>query len=264
MTPLQISLVNKSTIFKDSDLPTLANALQLQVTRDFSPIWGTSAQIYWTPSGKNPTASHWPLALFDNADVANALGYHDESPTGQPLGKIFVATTLADGQKVSVTTSHELLEMLGDPYVNGANQDGSKFWATEMCDMVENDEYEIVIPSGWAGAGTSVAVSNFALPAWWQSSIPGPYDFLHKLSAPLTLTPGGYMSFLDLTQPRAGWQQVNGRMDTAAQRVRSRPHLGSRRALRNIPRTAPAGEPQRERSTYSPGIEAVAARESQP
>jgi hypothetical protein len=256
---IQVSLVNLSTIYKDVDLPILANALQIQVTRDFLPIWGIDARIFYTPTGKNPTGSHWPLALFDNADVANALGYHDESATGQPLGKIFVATTLADGQKVEVTTSHELLEMLLDPYVQDASQDGSIFWAKEACDMVENDEYLIDIPAGWNGAGTQVPVSNFGLPAWWQSAQPGPYDFLKKLTKPLTLTPGGYASFLDITKPQSGWQQINGRMETADQRVRSRPHLGSRRALRNIPREAGDDGIKRERSTYAPGTEAISA-----
>lgn len=250
---IQISLVNQSTIFKDSDLPALANALQIQVKRDFFPVWGIDAQLFYTPSGKHPTASHWPLVLFDNSDVANALGYHDESPTGQPLGKVFVATTLADGQKVEVTTSHELLEMLGDPYVNLAAQDGSIFWASEMCDMVENDEYFITIPTGWNGAGTSVPVSNFGLPDWWQTGKPGPFDFLKKLTSPLTLTAGGYMSFLDLNKPGQGWQQINGRMDSGVQKVRARPRLGSRRSLRAIARS------DRIRSTYLPDSEAIAA-----
>ena len=254
---IQVSLVNASTIYKDADLPILANALQLQVRRDFFPVWGIDAQIFYTPSRNNPTAAHWPLALLDNSDQASALGYHDESPTGQPLGKIFVATTLADGQKVEVTASHELLEMLLDPFIADAVQDGNIFWAKEAADMVENDEYMVTIPTGWVGAGTQVPVTNFGLPAWWQSAQAGPYDFLKKLTAPLTLTPGGYMSFLDLTKASQGWVQVNGRMDTVAQKVRSRPRAGSRRALRRIPRIAGPDDIKRERSTYSPSATPV-------
>jgi len=252
-SPIFISLVNQSTQYSDALLPALANALQIQVTRDFYPIWGINAKVFYTPTGKNPTASHWPLVLLDNSDQANALGYHDESTTGAPLGKIFVATTLADGEKVEVTASHEFLEMLGDPYINLAAQDGAVLWAYEMCDMVENDSYDITIPAGWAGAGTAVPVSNFALPSWWQSALPGPYDFLKKLTAPLMLTPGGYMSMLDLNKPSQGWVQINGRMDTAVQKVRARPHVGSRRLLRQIAKA------DRVRSTYTPGTDAIAS-----
>jgi hypothetical protein len=251
---IHISIVNKSTLFADADLPALANALQIQVTRDFLPAWSIDAKIYYTPSGNNPTAAHWILALMDDADQAGALGYHDVDPLGNPLGKVFVRTTLNDGQKVSVTTSHELLEMLGDPWISTADLDGNVWWAKEAADMVENDEYEITIPDGWPGAGTKVAVSNFGLLAWWNSSSAGPYDFLGKLKKPLTLTPGGYMSFLDMDHLSRGWQQVTARQLSPADKVRARPHIGSRRLLRSIPKT------ERVRSTYNPGLEAVPAR----
>lgn len=253
MTP-HISLVNKSTIYSDLDLPVLANALQIQITRDFAPAWNAGAKVFYTPSGSNPSADHWTLAILDDADQANALGYHDIGVQGQPLGKVFVRTTLADGQKVSVTASHEILEMLGDPSCTLASQDANTFWALESCDMVESDEYEIEIPAGWAGAGTRVAVSNFGLPSWWEGyRTAGPYDFLGRLTQPLTLTPGGYMSFLDLDHLSRGWQQASARTLSADAKVRARPHVGSRRMLRTIPRT------ERVRSEFAPGTEAIPA-----
>lgn len=256
-SPKKISLVNQSTLFKDADLPALANALQIQVTRDFLPAWGVGAQMFYTPSGAHPTADHWVLALLDDSDQANALGYHDKGVQGQPLGKVFVRTTLANGQKVSVTASHELLEMLGDPSCSSADQDGSIFRAKEAADMVENDEYEIEIPVGWAGAGTKVAVSNFGLLSWWDSSRTiGPWDFLGKLTGPLLMTPGGYTSLLDLTNLALGWQQVNARGMSTAEEVAARPHLGSRRALRAIPKD------KRKLSTYEPGTDAIPAQEA--
>lgn len=254
MSAVNVSLVNHSSLFADADLQNLANALQFQLIRDFAPHWNVSARMFYTPSGANPTPGHWVLVLFDDSDVANALGYHDVGPNGEPLGKVFVRTTLADGQKVSVTASHELLEMLGDPYVSTSDQDANTFWAKEACDMVENDEYDIVIPDTWPNAGTKVAVSNFGLLSWWQSSAAGPYDFLGKLTKPLTLTPGGYMSFLDLDHLSRGWQQVTAREITnPSEKVKARPHVGSRRMLRTIPKT------DRVRSTFKPGNKAIPA-----
>jgi len=58
------------------------------------------------------------MAFLDSADVQNALGYHDLTPDGLPLSKVFVQTTVQAGQKVSVTASHELAEMLVDPAIN--------------------------------------------------------------------------------------------------------------------------------------------------
>src|SRR5579863_6200667 len=115
----KISIVNRSTQFKDSDLPALTNALQLQVSGDWFKAWGSFAQLFHSKTtDPNPPSDHWVLGIFDNSDVAGALGYHDVTPTGQPLGKAFVSTTIADGGTFSVTVGHELLEMLGDPDIN--------------------------------------------------------------------------------------------------------------------------------------------------
>jgi len=46
------------------------------------------------------------------------LGITTSRPTGLPLSKVFVKSTRAVGQKVSVTACHELAEMLVDPAIN--------------------------------------------------------------------------------------------------------------------------------------------------
>ena len=250
MNTLQIALVNKATVALGVDLSALAQALQKQVSRDFAPIWQTDVNLVLLDDA---TDDYDNLILFDNADQAGELGYHDLSPKGHAYGKVFVKTSQADNESVSSVASHELLEMLLDPYVNLSAQDNATLWAYEAADMVENDEYNIVIPAGWTGAGRSVPVSNFAYPNWWQAGKPGPWDFLQRLKSPLQLTAGGYMSFLDLNRPGNGWQQINGRMDSSAQTVRSRPRAGSRRERRNIPRS------ERIISTYQPGTEAIEA-----
>jgi hypothetical protein len=259
--PIQISIANQSTLFADADLPALANALAIQIKRDVYPAWGVDAQMFYCPTGKNPPASHWVLALIDNADVAGALGYHETTPTGLPLGKAFVATTKAAGDQISVTVSHEIIEMIGDPSINltaevdDASGNPSKFYSRELCDAVEDDScgYDIVIPVGWPGAGTSVLVSDFVLPAWFQPGMPGPYAFKTALTAPFQLAVNGYIGMLDLANLAAGWQQVLPAKASLKTRLAARPHMGSRRMRRALPRS------QWMRSTYSPGTEAIAA-----
>lgn len=261
----KISIVNQSTLFKDADLPVLANALQFQVLSHFYPIHGISARIYYTPTGKNPSPDHWVLALLDDSSQANALGFHDISPDGSPLGKVFVRTTLAANEIVSTTASHELLEMILNPDVNllaefdDAQGNASRIYFREACDAVEEDQYTIIIPTGWAGAGAEVVVSNFVTPAFFESfRTTGPFDYLGLLGAPFALSPGGYMTFLDLNNLSAGWQQimarqaVSGVAEAARKRMAARPHRGSRRERRGIPRA------QWVRSTYAPGTEAIA------
>lgn len=262
-SPTKISLVNQSTLFKDADLPALANALQIQVTRDFLPAWGVGCQMFYTPTDRHPPADHWVLALLDDADVAGALGYHDVTPAGLPLGKAFVRTTITDGAQISVTVSHELLEMLADPDIARSQEvdttaGPSKFYALEVGDPVEADAlgYQITIPAGWTGAGTSILVSDFVLPAWFESfRTTGPFAFKTPLTAPFQLAAGGYLSVLDLGNLAASWTQIQARTDVLT-KMRARPYRGSRRLRRAIPKR------DWERSTYAPGTEAIPAQEA--
>jgi hypothetical protein len=215
------------------------------VKRDFTPIWGVEAAIFYTPSTATPSADHWVLALLDDADQAGALGYHDVSPTGQPLGKAFVRTTLAAGDTFSVTVSHELLEMLVDPEINlsaefdDATGAPSKFYAYEICDACEDDPlgYEIEIPAGWVGAGQKILVSDFVTPAWFEPEAvsSATFDFQKHISASFQILKNGYIGVLDLADLAAGWQQS---INSADPRIRAkvRPYVGSRRMRRMIRR----------------------------
>src|SRR5206468_778228 len=96
------------------------------------------------------------------------------------------------GDSWQATASHELLEMLADPLVNlaaeGIFQGNPALFALEVCDPVENDEYDIA----------GIAVSNFVLPTWFVAdALPDEtlVDFLGRLTEPFSLSPGGYASY---------------------------------------------------------------------
>jgi hypothetical protein len=235
---INIAVVNQSTAVKDTDVATWTAALQTQVTRDFFPVWGVAAQLTALPNGQNPPAGSWALGIFDNADQADALGYHDITPDGLPLGKVFAKTTLDDGGTVSVTASHELLEMLGDPDINliaeldDPSGAPSKFYAYEVCDACEDDQFGYKIDG--------VLVSDFVYPAYFESfrkPNSTQFDYSQKITAPFTLLAGGYISVLDLSNLAQGWQQLTpGPQDRKAMR-NSRARIGSRRERRRLSRS---------------------------
>lgn len=115
---IQVAIVNESSVCTDDEVAKITAALQHQVDHDFRPTWGIAAELTAVPKGQAPLASAWVLGVLDDADQAGALGYHDLTPQLHPVGKVFAATDKKYGAEVSVTCSHELLEMLGDPYVN--------------------------------------------------------------------------------------------------------------------------------------------------
>jgi len=67
-----------------------------------------------------------------------ALAYHDLTPDGLPVSKVFVKTTLDNNDLVSVSASHELVEMLVDPAINmmTTGPDPKTMYAYESADPV--------------------------------------------------------------------------------------------------------------------------------
>jgi hypothetical protein len=183
-----IAFVNLAKTPLGVDLRKLVAALQKQMERDFVPVWGYPAALYVTDK---PKPDEWQVVFLDDADEANALGYHDLTKNGQPISKIFVKTTIAAGQKVSVTASHELLEMMIDPAAQlwAQNADG-RFYAYEVCDAVEDEEYAI----------DGISVSDYVHPSFFESwNHPQwvQFDHLNKVSQPFQTLQNGYQIVSD-------------------------------------------------------------------
>ncbi len=222
---VHVAIVNESTVLTDAEVLTALPALQKQVSSDFAPVWGTDATLTFVPKGQKPDPAAWQLVMLDNADQAGALGYHDLTSAGLPLGKVFAGTDKTYGYNWTVTTSHELLEVLGDPDVNLVvfTQDSAgnvAAYAYEACDACEADVYGYVVDG--------ITVSDFVYPAWFTAGQPGPYDKAGKLTSPLQLLPGGYIG---VWTPAAGWTQHQVQ-DGYSQRAQ----VGSRRERRRTPR----------------------------
>jgi hypothetical protein len=183
-----IAFVNLAKTPLGVDLTKLVAALSKQLQRDFVPIWGYPAKLYVTKKAK---PGEWQVVFLDDADAADALGYHDLTKNGQPVSKVFVKTTIAAGEKVSVTASHELLEMLIDPGAQlWAQSDDGRFYAYEMCDAVEEEVYSI----------DGIEVSDFVHPAFFESwHKPGSvqFDHLKKVKRPFQTLKNGYQIVSD-------------------------------------------------------------------
>ena len=175
----------------------LVAALQKYVDERFAPIWGVPATL---ASGSAIKLGTWALVFLDDADQANALGYHDLTPEGLPLGKVFVRTTLSSKNLVSVTASHELAEMLVDPAINlSAEAPDGNFYAYEVADPVEDETFDV----------DGIPMSNFAYPSWFEGfrkPKSDKFDDLGSCKKAFEIRPGGYMSIFKDGQ----WSQIFG------------------------------------------------------
>jgi hypothetical protein len=234
ISPIQISIINASTVLSDKDVHPVVQALQHQVTNDFRPAWGVDAELKFIPEGHTPPAGTWWLTLLDDSDQAGALGYHDLTPDGLPIGKVFAGTDLKFGSSWSVTASHELLEMLGDPNINltvlvQTNDTAGTLYAYEVCDACEDDSLGYNIGS--------VLVSDFVFPSWFENfraQGSTQFDQQEAIDAPLKLVAGGYIGAFDISAG-SGWHQVTAQ--TRAKETARRGNVGSRRERRGVPRS---------------------------
>lgn len=200
-SPITVGVVNQSTVVTDADVRRMTAAVNIQVRRDFAPRWfRVPAPVRYYHSLATTPADVWLVVVLDDADQAGALGYHDETPDGRPYARVFAKPTLANGgtvlvgaNSVSVTLSHEVLELLADPNVNLWADDGAaREIALEVGDPVEATSYDVTRTTQ---SGTDVvAVSNFVLQSYFDvQSQAGVYDFLGLLHRPWSMLPGGYL-----------------------------------------------------------------------
>jgi hypothetical protein len=193
----QLALVSETDSVQLSDLTRVSAALQKQITRDLSGQWDVQGTIDSFVSLHDVPPGYWPIVVRD--DIAqNAAGVHCDD-TGQPMALV---TSDLDW---SVTASHEMLEMLIDPF-------GNKTIAGQSVDPVQGRvEYLVEVADPVAGKWyqvNGVKVSDFYTPHFFDPVRADgvQYSFMGSLTAPRQILFGGYLTWFD---PVAGewWQQ---------------------------------------------------------
>jgi hypothetical protein len=202
----RIACINKATVPLGVDFTKLLSAMQLYVTKYFAPIWGQTCLLV---QSTKPIRSYWTMIFSDDADAANALGYHDIQYNGLPIAKIFVKTTITNGEKVSVTASHELAEFLVNPGINLCYQasDGT-IYAAETADAVESESFNV----------NSIPMSDFVYPSWFEdfrTAGSTRFDHMGKCNSPYHILPGGYMPVF----VNGKWGQIYGSRERAAKAI---------------------------------------------
>jgi hypothetical protein len=230
MADIKIQISNESSVLTDNQVQAIVPVLQTQVSRDFGPKWGIDADLEFVTKDKLDPNKWW-LIIFDDSDQPGALGYHDLNPSGFPLGNVFAKTDIQDGLQWTVTTSHELLEMLADPDINltaliQSDQQTATLYAYEVCDAVEADQFGYDIDD--------ILVSDFVYPSYFESMFYNKaavkFDHQNKLKNIVPdMLPGGYMLVWDIYSG-SGWHQIFAdRPSYITGMRRSRPRIGSRR-----------------------------------
>ncbi len=194
----KIACFNKATVALGVSFDTLIAAMQVFVDRHVAPVWGTPAKLI---KSKDFVKGAWAMVFLDDADQPGALAYHDLTPDGLPQSKVFVKTTLENNDLVSVSASHELVEMLVDPAINlmTTGPDPKTIYAYESADPVEALNFPV----------NGIAMSDFVYPAYFEAfHKPGSvqFDRLKKVKKPFQILSGGYQIIFK----NGKWTQIFG------------------------------------------------------
>jgi hypothetical protein len=187
MLPMHVAVVPlASGEVTERHLLHVVAALQKQVIRDLGPIWGVAATVAPFRELEQVPPGYWPLVLVEDIPLRRR-GVH--FATG---GRPFALVKNSDSW--SLMASHELLELLVDPWGNWTlpgrsprDDQGQVEFLVEVCDPCQRETYLI----------DGVLVSDFVTPQYYAplDTAGARYSFRGTVSGPREVLPGGYITW---------------------------------------------------------------------
>jgi hypothetical protein len=208
-----VALVSLTSNIPTRILLQVAAALQKQVTRDFTPVWGVPATVNaFADIASVPSDYHLVVLFGDSGELADRLEFAIGPEAAARLSALFDGDQLAGVHlneftrqpfalvnatgAWTVTASHELLEMLVDPYGNRlvaaalrGDPDRRVNYLVEVSDPCQAVTYPV----------NGVPVADFYTPQYFDPvrTEGTRYSFTGEIERPLQILEGGYVSFID-------------------------------------------------------------------
>jgi hypothetical protein len=208
-----VAIVSLTNDIPMRNLLQAAAAVQKQITRDFTPFWGLRATVdvfedlESVPSDYHPVVlfgdpqelvgrldfavgSEYAAQLIDDFERDQMAGLHLNAFTRQPFALVEV------NDAWSVVLSHEVLELIADPYGNRLIAAAHPLdprqrvkYLLEICDPCQTMWYPV----------NGVPVSDFYTPRYFDpvEVDVARFSFTGALKRPLHILPGGYLSWID-------------------------------------------------------------------
>jgi hypothetical protein len=221
MLPIHIGLVpaDGEVVDEPELLFRVAAALQMQLTRDFEPVWQTPAVLSAFTSLDQLPPACLPLVIVRAGTLGTGDHAFHTTEKGTPIGLV----EWADEGAWSLAASHELLEMVCDPEgkrkvmaesladlepgsVEEDNEDyltqGRVAYLLEICDPCQNESYSL----------NGFQVSDFVVPRYYapHETQCGCYSFTGAVKRPLDICNGGYITWYTSIDKSPVWQAKRG------------------------------------------------------
>lgn len=191
MLTRHVALVADTKNISASELTKVGAALSKQASRDFGHIWNIRCNVHAFAKLEDVPLGYWPVIIRDDIMEPGAAGFHSDD-NGAP----FALVQFDSGW--SVTASHEVLEMLGDPSGNRTvagpslkKGQGRVEYLVEVCDPSEAVQYGYTV--------NGIPVSDFYTPNFFDPMKAGGvrYSFTGAITAPRQVLADGYLSWRD-------------------------------------------------------------------
>ena len=216
VAPTHVILRRHTDAIDDKDMAYLERALQVQM-RELAAAYkfDSPGVTYVTKDADIPTTEAVGIDFVDNDGLDGSVAHHGwMAGAGFPWSLVGVK----EDAHWTLSASHEACEYVMnlrlDRYAIGP--EGWR-WPMEVCDMVEDGGYPIMVNR--FEVPRSVMVSNFVLPSFWKLDGKWPYDYLGVLTEPFSVEArGGYA----LVEKDGKLVQVGSSRRRQRQRARSR------------------------------------------
>ena len=201
MLTISVAVVSEVKDHDPGDVARVTAALQRQAIRDFRPVWDVEATVDAFPTLEDVPVGYWPILIQEDINTPGAAGVHLDKD-GQPFALVAMSNSW------SLTASHELLEMLADPFGNRLvpgqspkRGQGRVEFLVEVCDPSEADEFGYTV--------NDILMSDFYTPHFFDpvKNSGVRYSFTGAIKKPRTILKGGYISFHDPVSDH-WWQQI--------------------------------------------------------
>ncbi|CAB3807194.1 hypothetical protein LMG28688_06503 [Paraburkholderia caffeinitolerans] len=209
MTLHQVVLVDKTKAIDPALLQNAAAALSLQASKHLPGCWsGTTATVSYASNAKVLPPNSWPIYLVKALPPGEG-GFHQDKRK-QPYAEVIASP---DDPTWTIDASHEMCEMLVDPYGNRmqssqaiaiegdgvADTTGEFSYLVEVCDPCEANQFAYEI--------NGIAVSDFITPDFYDTTGAAgvSYSYTGSVTRPRDLLKGGYISYIDES---GDWQQI--------------------------------------------------------
>jgi len=180
-----VRLVHRSATISLDALTGFSKALHQYVNTTLERTWGINAAVYAATSDTVWSDQDFRVMVYDvpeDATQSQVMGQHLWRGHGQPEGYVFAKMCELWGTQWDEILSHEVIEMLVDPWLTRYAKRDEDFWPVEVCDPVQGSFVTV-----WG-----YRMANFVTPPYYRDGSVGPFDAMSKLSEPFSVADGGF------------------------------------------------------------------------